>query len=286
MSSLQRPLSAITVPSSVEILADRCFSDGGALTTIIFEEPSKLKKIGERAFAGSGIESITIPASVNEIDGSAFMDRLKNIHIDPGNRSFIFNGNTLLTSDGTEIVRSFGFERKIFVAREIEVLQKSCFELLECLTELKFESASKLRRIGRSALSGCRSLRRIVMPPSLTEIEESAFQECRDLEYCWMDQKAMLVRIGDEAFAGCSSLRSFYVPRTVEAIGENCFKKCPYVYRLRFGSGDTLKRIMNGMRLDEALESQRSRVCSELKSRMMLIWCFLDGFLLLTKVHI
>jgi hypothetical protein len=84
-----RKFRAITVPSSVEILVDRCFSDGGALTTIIFEEPSKLKKIGERAFAGSSIESSTIPASVNEIDGSAFMGYpLKEIDVDPGNRRF------------------------------------------------------------------------------------------------------------------------------------------------------------------------------------------------------
>jgi hypothetical protein len=64
----------------------------------------------------------------------------------------------------------------------------------------------------------------------------------------------MLVRIGKEAFGGCSSLRSFYVPKSVEGIGEGCFKKCPSLFRLVFGSGETLRRIVGDTTLDEVLE--------------------------------
>jgi hypothetical protein len=248
-------LSRITVPSSIEILGDRCFDGCPNLETVTFLKKSKLKKIGERAFACCPIRSFTIPASVNEIDGSAFVGcPLQEINLDPGNLRYIVRGKALLTSDGTEIVRSFGFERHVFVAKEIEVLGKSCFESFKFLLELKFESGSTLRKIGRSVLSGCKLLRSIVVPASVTEIEESAFKKCCNLEYCLLDRNAMRVGIGREAFAECSSLRSFYVPRTVEAIGENCFKRCPYFSRHRFGSRDTLKRTMSDMRLDEALE--------------------------------
>jgi hypothetical protein len=124
-------LSVITVPSSVEILGDRCFEKCSGLATVTFEAPSQVKRIGERAFACSGLQSFTIPASTNEIDGSAFVGcPLEAIHIDPGNRGFIVRGNTLLTSDGTEIVRSFGFGPEIFVPSEVEVLQNLCFESL------------------------------------------------------------------------------------------------------------------------------------------------------------
>jgi hypothetical protein len=246
---------SITVFSSVEILADRCFENCDELETVIFEAPSKLKKIGQRAFADSAIRSITIPASVNEIDGSAFVGcPLEDINLGPGNRRFIISRSALLTSGGTEIVRSFGLERERFVPSEVEVLQKSSFESLKHLTELKFESGSKLRRIGQSALSGCDSLRCIVIPGSVCEIEEFAFKACTGLEECWVDRNALLVRMGEEAFAGCSCLRSFYVPKTVEEIGENCFKKCCSLFRLRFGSGDALKRIVRDTTLDEALE--------------------------------
>jgi hypothetical protein len=44
------------------------------MSSIRFEEPSKLKRIGGRAFSGCKLNSITIPASTEEIDGSAFID--------------------------------------------------------------------------------------------------------------------------------------------------------------------------------------------------------------------
>jgi hypothetical protein len=248
-------LSTITLPSSVEILGDRCFMYCVHLTIVTFGEISNLKRVGERAFAFSSIHSITIPASTNEIDGSAFAGcALEMIDIAPGNRRFFLTGNTLLTSDGTEIVKSFGMQQKIFVPREVEILQTSSFESLSELTELRFESESKLRRIGRSALSGCDSLRRILLPASVSEIEEFAFKECIGLEDCSIQKNAILMNIGKEAFAGCSSLRSFYVPKNVERIGESCFNKCPSLYRLKFASGETLKIIVRDRTLDEALE--------------------------------
>jgi hypothetical protein len=248
-------LDSITVPSSVEILGTRCFENCGELTKVVFEEPAKLKKIGELAFAFCKIRSFTIPASVNEIDGSAFVGcPLEEINLDPGNRRFIIRGNTLLTSDWTEIVRSFGIKREIFVPSEVEILQKSCFESSGYLQELKFETGSKLRKIHRSALSRCGSLKSIVVPASVSEIEEFAFKECIGLEECSIHKGALLTAIGEEAFAGCSCLRSLYVPKKVEGIGENCFKECLSLFRLRFGSGDTLKRIVRDMTLDEALE--------------------------------
>jgi hypothetical protein len=53
--------------------------------------------------------------------------------------------NTLLTSDGTGIVRSFGIQRRIVVPRGVEILQKSWFELLHSLIEVKFEDGPKLK---------------------------------------------------------------------------------------------------------------------------------------------
>jgi hypothetical protein len=87
------------------------------------------------------------------------------------------------------------------------------------------------------------------------EIEEFAFKECAGLEECSIHKDAILVKIGQEAFAGCSSsLRAFYVPKTVEGIGADCFDKCLSLSRLKFGSGDALKRITGVRTLDEALE--------------------------------
>jgi hypothetical protein len=216
-------LSEITLPSSVEILDDRCFAHCPLLLTVTFEERPKLQTIGKWAFAFSRIHSFTVPESVNEIDGSAFVGcPLEAIDIGLGNRWFIVRESTLLTSDGTEIVRGFGLERNVFVVMEVERLQNSCFGSLRHLTEVRFENGSTLRKICRFALSGCDSLRGIVVPYSVIEIGDFAFKECFGLEECLVHKDSMLVKIGQEAFAECSSLRSLYIAKNVEGIGENC----------------------------------------------------------------
>jgi hypothetical protein len=44
-------LAELTVPASVEIIADRCFHAGDQMKAITFEEPFKRKRIGELAFS-------------------------------------------------------------------------------------------------------------------------------------------------------------------------------------------------------------------------------------------
>jgi hypothetical protein len=92
------------------------------------------------------------------------------------------------------------------------------------------------------------------VPATATEIEDSAFKDCIGLEECSIPKDAILTAIGEEAFSGCSCLRSFYVPKSVESLGENCFTKCSSLSRLKFGSGETLKKIVGDATLHEALE--------------------------------
>jgi hypothetical protein len=103
------------------------------------EEGSKLKRIGERAFARCMLKSITIPASTEAMDGSAFVDSpLIEIRVSAGNQRFVVEGNMLLTSDKTELVRYFGRELEVHVPLNIEVLGKSCFEFTNQLETVIF----------------------------------------------------------------------------------------------------------------------------------------------------
>jgi hypothetical protein len=249
-------LAAFVVPSSVEIIGDRCFENCSVMSSITFEEMAKLKRIGVRAFSGCQLNSITIPASTEEVDGSAFVDcRLIDIRIESKSQNFMIDRNMLMTSDGTSIVRYFGSERKVHVPKTVEVLGKSCFESCNQLEGLFFESGSKLRQIGRSALSGCELLTSIVIPASVEVIDDSAFKKCDGLEECLLDENGLLFRIGNEAFAECRSLASFDIPRNVEAIGRNCFINCIRLSWLKFFKGESLKQIVGDVTVDEALEN-------------------------------
>jgi hypothetical protein len=246
----------VIVPPSVEVIGDRCFDDRCNVTTIEFANSSKLMRIGEHAFGESGLCSITIPASTEEIDGSAFVGcPLIEIAVAPRNRNFKIQGHALVTSNGTEIVRYFGRELKILVPKQVEIVGKSSFAECNPIERLLFENGSKLLRIGQSALSSCGSLLSISIPGSVESIEEAAFKSCNGLECCVVEENAKLVRIEEEAFSGCCLLRAFSIPRSVGFIGENCFEGCVSLRRLRFVSGESLKRLMRDSTLDDLLET-------------------------------
>jgi hypothetical protein len=247
------------------VLGDRCFADSRNLETITFEGSSGLKRIGEGAFSGCNLQSITIPALAEAIDGTAFLNcPLIAIQVSPGSLHFTIERNQLVTIEGTEIVRYFGLDRDIVAGKKVRVLGKSCFEGCKHLDRIDFEIGSELERIGAAAVRGCVSLEIIEIPPSVTVIEEASFQWCTGFDSCLTDQNSSLISIGARAFAKCISLRSFWIPSLVERIGSNCFRECFYFYQLMFDSSESLKRIVGGRSLDDALEEIGVRESSSL----------------------
>ena len=70
----------------------------------------------------------------------------------------------------------------------------------------------------------CRSLLRLTIPDSVTQIGYSAFQDCSSLTRLTLSQS--LTTIGTSAFAGCSSLTSLAIPESITAIGAGAFSNC------------------------------------------------------------
>lgn len=74
------------------------------------------------------------------------------------------------------------------------------------------------------AFIGCKSLRSIVIPDSVTSIGDRAFEGCTSLTNIAIPDS--VTSIGDRAFYGCESLRSIAIPDSVTSIGESAFKGC------------------------------------------------------------
>jgi hypothetical protein len=62
----------IWIPSSDEVVGPRQFADNRWLETVKFAYDSRLRRIEESAFAGSGLKSISIPSSVVVLGESSF----------------------------------------------------------------------------------------------------------------------------------------------------------------------------------------------------------------------
>jgi hypothetical protein len=86
-----------------------------------------------------------------------------------------------------------------------------------------------LEAIEKEAFKDCKSLTRIAIPESITDIPEGAFDDCESMTSIVLPNN--LRSIGRFAFRNCSSLEVITIPAKVEVIRECAFAGCN---RMRF----------------------------------------------------
>jgi hypothetical protein len=89
--------------------------------------------------------SICLPASLENIDGSAFAESaIRQITIEDGNRHLRLSGTFLLDFEGISLIRYLGCDSNVSLSREIENMTRGSFYCCRSLCSLTFESGSKL----------------------------------------------------------------------------------------------------------------------------------------------
>ena len=164
-------VKSVTIPKTIDGYPVTAIDYGAFQYTKIrsITLPAKLKTIGGSAFYNCEyLKSVSIPANVSEIGGSAFYgcDRLKKV---------VFRGKRLAEID----YQTFGF---------------------------------------------CKRLENIRIPDSVREIGSHAFYRCTKLSRVILSSS--LRSIGDSAFREDYALSSVRIPKNVSEIGENAFSKC------------------------------------------------------------
>ena len=166
-------------------------NDTSVLNTVALtssEDTSNLKFIGERAFEGSGITGIMVPAGLQTWEHA-------------------FRGCGALSA--------------VAIQRGVEKVADYAFADCTNLSGFNF-AASSIKEIGNSAFSGCTKLRLVTLPNGIEKIDKSAFNRCESLLF--IDLKGA-VEIGYSAFGYCSALGEVTMNSVVK-IGERAFYKC------------------------------------------------------------
>ena len=253
-------LTSITIPNSVTSIEQGAFYNCTGLTNITI--PNSVTSIGESAFEGcTSLTSITIPNGVTSIGGSAFYNctGLTNITI-PGSVTSIGNCafkdckslEELIIPEG---VRELGASiiadtciEKIKIPSTVTIADRDNLGTLygdDVLTEVEFAEGmtripqymcyhantvkkivipSTVTSIGDYAFDNCRSLKKIELPDSLINIEASAFRYCSNLTSVTIPNSVTSIGVG--AFEECESLTSITIPNSVTSIGSNTFSCC------------------------------------------------------------
>lgn len=153
-------LDTVTIPEGVTSVADGMFSYCYSLHTVTL--PDSVTAIEERAFTGTALTQIHIPANVAQIETDAFSECFALSAITSDSESYPSIDNVLYekAANGDYALIRYPSQR----------------------ADPAFKIPNGVARIETHAFAGCARLERIAIPSSVTKISEYAFSSCESLK--------------------------------------------------------------------------------------------------------
>ena len=196
-----RSLSSVTIPETLKEIPYHMFAGCNNLASVNL--PSTLETIGYRAFYSSGLESISIPASVTSIAGGAleYCTSLASISVDTANADYKAIDNILFSKDGTVL-----------------------YQFAQAKADTSYTVPEGVTTLKQGAFQGS-SLSSITLPSTLTTMSETGiFAGLENMTSITIPEG--VTELGGWSFSNCSSLESITLPSTLEKFGQSCFTYC------------------------------------------------------------
>ena len=199
----------LIIPEGVTSIPSSAFQNLKGITSLTI--PDSVTSIGNYAFSGcSSLTSVTIPDSVTSIGRSAFDGCI----------------NLIQKVDGVGYVDKWVVDCDSSVTAanlRSDTVGIADDAFYGCKTLKSVTIPDSVTSIGSSVFEGCSSLTSVTIPDSVTSIGNYAFSGCT-AEIVWGDEP-VITEIGDYAFAGYAGT-SFVIPDSVTSIGEYAFYNC------------------------------------------------------------
>ncbi|MBQ7445489.1 MAG: leucine-rich repeat protein [Clostridia bacterium] len=230
-------LNGTTIPDYVTEICDStfCFLDIKDLVI-----PDSVKKIGNFAFYGSKIETLTcgsglvsigkeafrdcknlntvnLPAGLSEIGKEAFyVDKNIEFNIAAGNTQFVFENNCLINKPSCRLLKANDGASVPGYVKSIDPY--ACIGV-----DFAYIDCSGFTGIGEFAFSKCTGLGDVVISNAISIIPEGLFEDSSMTSITFGSE---LETISDSAFYGCTVGGDIVLPQGFTTLGQNVFYSC------------------------------------------------------------
>ncbi len=194
--------------------------------------------IGQRAFSGCDIESISIPNSVKEIGENAFSHcyLLKEISMSSniekiGTNAFLGCPQIKFTSEQNCDYIGNSFNPYLVLARATK--KDYNYSTVKDGTRVILDSVFK----------DCTAISHMTLPNSVVAIGERAFYACTRLKTLNVSETSKLAYIGVGCFDSCTNLQNVFIPKSLKEIDVEAFQNCAALSNVQFAVDCELKRI-------------------------------------------
>ena len=243
--------SSVTIPDTVKHIAGGVFKNNGKISEVLL--PNELLSIGDNAFRGTGLSTVTIPRSVTKIGTNAFPScNLKVYQPSAGydynssnktvlNDSYTKGNDTfyyIIKSDDTaEIIGCETTSTELTVPEEIDGYTVSSigdYGFAKCSTLKSITIPKNIKTIGKYAFNGCTGLINATIPTTVSSVGDYAFNNCTGLKNVTISEG--VESIGKGCFYNCTSLAEAVVPDTAKYVGAYAFYNCTSMVNATIGT--------------------------------------------------
>ncbi|MCI5744897.1 MAG: leucine-rich repeat domain-containing protein, partial [Erysipelotrichaceae bacterium] len=230
--------------------------------------PSSVNYIGDRAFSESGLESFTVNENTTHLGEGifAYCDNLTTLDVEEGNSVYSSTNNVIYyTNENNKKVlycHASGIDDDFIVPNDVYIIDMYAFAgcnmqhvtLNEGLNEIKNDAFSKcndlveivfpqsLETIGVRAFESCTSLGDIVITRNIINLSRHAFCYDYNIKNITIEEGSKLSRLGSGVF-GYTGITSFTIPSNITSIAQYAFEGCNNLKEVTFAEGNTLESI-------------------------------------------
>lgn len=196
--------------------------------------PDGVDRVGERWFAGSGVEAVCFPESVRIISPEAFRGcaRLKTLK---------FSRDCKILQIWAGAFAESGLEAFVAPA-SLRMLAQGAF--WKCARLKRAKLNAELMALGSTELETDQwanvgvfessALERVDLPAELRDLKRHAFYGCKALQH--VDLPKSLYFMGERVL-GCTGLRNVEIPGSVHVIERDAFRGCAELVRVVLSEG-------------------------------------------------